>query len=140
SWFHLPELFCVLSVQTLPAAELHGLRADHAAYWGSAQEVIKHIETNVPPGGAHGDEAAIDVGPQRQARAATNGFELPPHVEATPVVLEQLGSVGSRHSCFSNVGRGRSHRGELHRGSHRTQAASGVEGSPLAQLRRVGER
>src|SRR5437867_5905907 len=36
--------------------------------------------------------------------------------------------------------RGRSHRGELHRGSNRTQAPIGFKGSPLAQVRWVGER
>src|SRR5207244_3367286 len=36
------------------------------------------------------DEAAIDVVPQRQARAAAKGFEFPPDI----VVLKHLGSVG----------------------------------------------
>jgi len=35
---------------------------------------------------------------------------------------------------------GSRHRGELHRGSNRTQAPIGVEGSPLAQMRWVGKR
>src|SRR5215510_8332053 len=65
------ELLGVLGVQSLPAAELHGLGADNAADASSAEKVIQHIETNVPPGSTHRDEAAIDVGPQRQARAAT---------------------------------------------------------------------
>src|SRR5439155_13940428 len=133
------ELLCVLGVQSLPA-ELHRLGTNDAADGSSAEKVIQNIETNVPAGSTHRDEAAIDVGPQRQARAATNGLELPPHIEAPPVVLERLGCVGSRHSCFGNVRRGRSHRGELHRASNRTQAPIGVEGRPLAQLRRVGER
>src|SRR6266550_4870606 len=133
------ELLCILGVQSLPA-ELHRLRTNDAAEGGSAEQVIQNIEANVPPGSTHGDEAAIDVGPQRQPRAATNGFELPPHLEATPVVLEHRGSVGSRHCGFGDVRRGRSDRGELHPGSNRTQAPSGVEGRPLAQLRRVGKR
>src|SRR6266545_7238966 len=134
------ELLGVLRVQSLPAAELHRLGTNDAADGGSAEQVIQNIEANVPPGSTHRDEAAIDVGPQRQARAATKGFELPPHVEATPVVLEHLGSVGSRHCRFGNLRRGRSHRGELHRGSNHTQAFIGVEGRPLAQMRRVGKR
>src|SRR5204863_8753348 len=133
------ELLCVLGVQSRPA-ELHRLGTNDAADGSSTEKLIQNIETNVPPGSTHGDVAAIDVGPQRQARAATNGFELPPDIEATPVVLERLGSVGSPHFGFGNVQRGRSHRGELHRGSNRTQAPTGVEGRPLAQLRRVGER
>jgi hypothetical protein len=67
-------------------------------------------------------------------------FELPPHIEVTPVVLQHFGSVGSLHGCFGNSWRGRSHRGELHRGSGRGQAAIGVEGRPLAEMRRVGKR
>src|SRR5437764_15450667 len=98
------ELLCVLRAQSLPA-ELHGLRTNHAAEGGSAKQVIQHIEADVPPGSTHRDVAAIDVGPQRQARAAPNGVELPPHIEATPVVLEHLGSVGSRHRWFGGVRR-----------------------------------
>jgi hypothetical protein len=74
--------------------------------------------------------------PQRQARATIKGFQFPPDI----VVLKRLGSVGSRHCCFGNMRRGRSHRGELHRGSNRTQAPIGFKGSPLAQMRRVGKR
>src|SRR6266567_5707911 len=135
-----PELLSVLRVEPLPAAELHGVGADDAADGSSAEKVIQNIEADVPPGGAHCDEAVTDVGPQRQARAATQAFELPPHVEATPLVLKQLGSVGSRHFCFGHMRRGRSHGGELHRGSKRTQAPIGFKGSPLAQMRRVGKR
>src|SRR5215813_8159202 len=107
------ELLCVLGIQSLPTAELHRVGTNDAADGSSAEKVIQNIEANVPPGSTHRDEAAIDVGPQRQARAATNGFELPPHIEATPVVLEHSGSVGSRHCCFGNVWRGRPHCREL---------------------------
>ena len=93
------ELLRVLRVQPLPA-ELHGLGADDAADGSSAQKVIQNIEANVPPGRAHCDEAVTDIGPQRQARAATKGFELPAHIEATPLVLKHVGSVGSRHYRF----------------------------------------
>src|SRR6267378_6406568 len=89
------ELLGVLRFQPPPAAELHGVASNDAPDGSSAEKMIQNIETNVPPGSTHGDEAAIDVGPQRQARAATKGFELPPHIEATPVVLKRLGSVGS---------------------------------------------
>src|SRR5580693_3872033 len=134
------ELLRVLRVQLLPASELYGLRADHPANGNSAQKAIQNIETNVPTGSTHGDEAMTDVGPQCQARAAARVFELPPHVEATPVVLKRLGSVGSRHGCFRNARRRRSHGGELHRASDRTQAAIGVKGSPLAQMCWFGKR
>src|SRR6266567_6051717 len=137
--FHT-ELLGVLRVQPLPAAELHRVATSDAADGSSAEKVIQNIETNVPARGTPRDEASIDVVPQRQARAATKGFEFPPDILATPVVLKHLGSVGSRHSCFGNLRRGRSHRGELHRGSNRTQAPIGFKGSPLAQMRRVGKR
>src|SRR3954447_11987724 len=104
------ELLCVLGVQSLPAAEFHRVRTYDAADGRSAEKAIENIEANVPSGGTHGDEAAINVGPQRQARAATKRLEVPPHVEAPPLVLKHPGSVGSRHGCFGNVRRGRSHR------------------------------
>src|ERR1700730_17440199 len=106
------ELLCVLGVQSLPAAELHGLGADDASNRLTREAPLKEVEADVPARGAPRDEAAIDVVPQRQARAATKGFEFPPHI----VVLKHLWSVGSRHSCFQR--RGRSHPGELHRSSH----------------------
>src|SRR2546422_3354102 len=126
------ELLGVLRVQPLPAAELYRFGANQASNRSSAEQAIQNIETNVPPGSTHGDEAAIDVVPQRQARAATKGFEFPPDILVTPVVLKHLGSVGSRHCRFGNLRLGRSHRGELHRGSNRTQTPIGVEGRPLA--------
>src|SRR5206468_4281264 len=88
------ELLGVLRVQPLPAAEPHRLATNDAADGSSAEKVIQNIETNVPARGAPRDEAAIDVVPQRQARAATKGFEFPPDILAPPVVLKHLGSVG----------------------------------------------
>src|ERR1700693_4693846 len=126
-------------MQPLPA-ELHGLGANEAADGSSTEKPIQNIETNVPPSSAHCDVAAIDVVPQRQARAATQGFELPPDVVATPVVLKHLGSLGSRHFRFGNRRRGRSHRGELHRLSNCAQAPIGFKRSPLAQMRWIGKR
>src|ERR1017187_7184487 len=137
--FHT-ELLGVLRVQPLPAAELHRIGPDNAADGSSAEKAIQNIETNVPAGSTHRDEAAIDVVPQRQARAATKGFEFPPHIVAAPTVLKHLWSVGSPHFCFSNVRRGRAHRGELHGGSSCTQAPIGFKGCPLAQMHRVGKR
>jgi hypothetical protein len=100
--------------------------------------VIQNIEANVPACSAHCDEAVTDVSPQRQARAATKGFELPPYIEPAPLVLKHLESVGSRHFCFSNVRRRRSYRGELNRGSSPTQTPIGIEGCPFAQMFWVG--
>jgi len=106
------ELLGVLRVQPLPAAELYRFGANQASNRSSTEQAIQNIETNVPPGSTHGDEAVTDVGPQRQACAASQGFEFPPHIEATPVVLKHLGSVGSRDCCFGNTQCRRSHRRE----------------------------
>src|SRR5579862_6614828 len=65
------ELLGVLRVQPLPATEFHRVGTSDAVDGSSAEKVIQNIETNMPPGSTHGDEAAIDVGPQRQARAAS---------------------------------------------------------------------
>src|SRR5215831_9638418 len=85
------ELPGVLGVQSLPTAERCGVGPDHAADGGAAEQVIEHVEADVPPGSPHGDETTIDGGPQCQACAALDGVEPPPNIEATPVVFEQVG-------------------------------------------------
>src|SRR5436305_8761812 len=107
------ELRCVLGVQSPPAAELHGVGADDASNGLTGEKPLQHIEADVPASSAHRYEIPVDVGPKRQARAATKGFEFPPHIEAAPDVLKRLGSVGSCHCCFGNMRPGRSHPGEL---------------------------
>src|SRR5579871_3112848 len=87
-----PKLLGVLRVQPLPTAELHRVTADDAADGSPAQKPIQNIETDVPPGSTHRDEATIDIVPQRQARADTQGLELPSHI----VILKHSGSVGAR--------------------------------------------
>src|SRR5579872_856900 len=134
------ELLGVLCIQLLPAAELYGLGANHASNGSSAEKAIQNIETNVPSGSTHGDEAVTDVGPQRQSRPATTGLELPPHFEPAPFVLQRVRSVGARHLCLGNVQRRRSHRGEPHHGSSRSEVPIGIEGRPFAQMRWVGQR
>jgi hypothetical protein len=69
------ELLCVLRVQPLPA-ELHRLTTNNAADGSSVQKAIQNIETNVPPGSTHGDEAAIDVVPQLR-RVRHQGIRVP---------------------------------------------------------------
>src|SRR4051812_30374614 len=64
------ELACVLGVQPLPAAKLHRIAASDAADGSSGEEAIQNVESNVPPGSTHGDEAAIDFVPQGQAGPA----------------------------------------------------------------------
>src|ERR1700722_19379492 len=102
------ELLSVLGGQFLPAAELRRVTTGDAADGSSAEKAIQNIETNVPARGAPRDEAAVDVVPQRQARAATDGFEFPPDI----AVLQHLRRVGARHCCGAR--RGRSQPGESH--------------------------
>src|ERR1700680_2063985 len=78
------ELLCVLGVQSLPAAELHGLGADDASNRLTREERLKDVKADVPAGGAPRDKAAINVVPEREARAAAERLELPPEVAATP--------------------------------------------------------
>src|SRR5262245_58173739 len=97
------ELLRILGVQSLEAADLHGIGPDDPSEGLTGEVAIQHVEADVPAGGAHRDESALDVGPQRQARAAAGGFELPAHVEAAPVVLERVGRVGPRHARLGHV-------------------------------------
>src|ERR1700680_3429311 len=69
------ELPGVLRVELRPT-ELHRLASNDAADGASAEKVIQNIETNVPPGSTNRDEAAIDVVPQRQARAANQRLRV----------------------------------------------------------------
>src|SRR6476646_3711614 len=96
------ELLCILGLQPLPDAEFHDLGADHASNRLAREEPIKHIEADVPACGAPRDVAAINVVPERETRAATDGFKFPPDVVAAPFILEHLGSVGPRHFGFGN--------------------------------------
>src|SRR5262249_49439042 len=63
------ELRRVFGVQTLPALELHRLHAGDASDGLAAQQAIEHVEADVPASRAHRDEPAIDLGPEREARA-----------------------------------------------------------------------
>ena len=81
-----------------------------------------------------------DVGPQRQARAATKGFEFPPHIEATPLYSSTLGASARVTVVSVTCGVGAPTVVSFTVASNRTQAPIGVEGRPLAQMRRVGKR
>src|SRR5262252_4220377 len=130
-WRVNAELAGVLRHQLLPA-ELHCLGARYPTDWSSAEKAIQDIETDVPAGGAPCDEAAIDLVPQRQARAGAERFELPSDI----AVLKQLGSVCLSHLC---VDRSRiPHPGELYPVSNGTKVAIDDEGRPLAQMHRIG--
>ena len=130
----------IFGVQSLPAAELHDMRTNHTSNRLIREEPLKDIEADMPTGSPHRDESTINVVPQGEARACTNGLELPPNSIAAPFVLKHLWSLCSCHCRLGNLLRGRSDRGELQCDSSRTQVGIGFKRSPLAQIRRVGER
>src|SRR5262245_16992246 len=119
------ELLCVLGVQSLPATELHGLGADDASNRLTREEPLKDVEADVPARGAPRDEAALDVVPEREARAAAERLELPPAVATTPGVLEQPRRLGPLYGGLGDLRCRRPDRRELHR-PHGGQVPIGV--------------
>src|SRR5579875_593291 len=127
------KLSGVFGVEALPRANLHGVGASDAANGTSTEKAVENIETNVPAGGTPRNEAAIDLVPESQARAATGGFEFPPDV----TVLKHRGNIGLRHrSCLQPAC---SRPGEIHSGSGLGEALIGLKGRPFAQLCRISE-
>src|SRR3954454_4524101 len=97
------KLSGVFRGQSLPPVKFDRLGTRDTANGSSTEKAIQNIETNVPARGAPRDEAAIDVVPQRQACAATEGFKLPPDI----AVLKHRGNFGSRHRCWLQLARSR---------------------------------
>jgi hypothetical protein len=64
------ELLCILGVQSLPAAELHGLGADHTSNGPTGEKPLQHIEANVPARSAHRYVSTVDVVPKRELSPA----------------------------------------------------------------------
>jgi hypothetical protein len=64
------ELLCVLGVQSLPAAELHGVSADDAPNGLTGEKLLQHIQADVPARSAHRYESTVDVVPEREPSAA----------------------------------------------------------------------
>ena len=58
------ELLCVLGVQSLPAVDLHRVGTDDAAEGISSEQVIQHIEADVPAGGADATPVTPYVAPE----------------------------------------------------------------------------
>src|SRR4030095_15400276 len=108
------ELPCILGMQTLPAAEFHGVGADDASDGLAGESAIEHIETDVPARGAHGDEIAVDVVPEREPRAAARErFQLPSDVLSAPVEFAHFGRIGALHLALGHERRRRSDGREL---------------------------
>src|SRR5713226_4416447 len=84
------ELLCVLGVQSLPAAELHGLGADDSSNGLTGEKPIQHIEADVPARSAHRYESTVDVVPKREpSAAASQGLQFPADVGSTPAIFER---------------------------------------------------
>src|SRR3954462_14148856 len=64
------ELLSIFGGQSLPALELHGVARHDASDRLTREQPIQHVEADVPARGAPRDVAAIDVVPEREARAA----------------------------------------------------------------------
>src|SRR5438445_13022767 len=85
------ELLCVLGVQSLPAAELHGLGADDASNGLTGEKPLQHVEADVPARSAHRYESTIDVVPKREpSAAASQRLQFPADVLFPPAEFEQF--------------------------------------------------
>src|SRR5256885_4755699 len=76
------ELPGVFGNQPVPTFELHGIGADDAADGSSAEQAIKNIESDVPPGSAPRDVAAGARVPPRQPPPASKRFQIPALIAA----------------------------------------------------------
>src|SRR5207244_532109 len=124
------ELLCVLGVQSLPAAELHGLGADDAPNGLSGEKPLQHIEADVPAGSAHRDESTVDVVPKREpGAAASERLQFPADLLFTPAEFEHLGRVGPLHPGLGDMRR--PYCRELC-GADGTEVPVGIERSPFA--------
>ena len=103
------------------------------------QVLVENVETDVPAGGAPGDEAAVDVVPEREPRATSDGRQLPTQVVAAPAELEKPRRLGSRHARLGDLRHRRSDRRQGHRPGLR-EASIGIERRPCTQMLRLGER
>src|SRR5258706_8558862 len=133
-----PELLRILGIQSLPAAELHGVGAHDAPDRLTRQVPLEYVEADVPARRTPRDEAAIDVVPQRESGSVAEWLELPAKIVASPVVLEQPRRLGPRHGGLGDLRRRRTDRRELHRPYGR-QIPVGVGRRPFPGGDRVGQ-
>src|SRR5580698_2859405 len=90
------ELRGVFLFQSLPAFELHGVRAGDAPNGMAGEQPMERVESDMPTRRAPGDEPAIDGMPERETRSVLNGCEFPSNFAE----FEQLGIVGARNFGF----------------------------------------
>src|SRR5437762_847329 len=126
------ELLCILGVQSLPAAEFHGLGADDASNGLTGEKPLQHIEADVPDRSAHRYEITVDVVPKRKpGAAASQRLQLPADVVSTPAIFERPRRVSPLHVGLGYVRRRRSHCREIC-GADGTEVPVGIERSPFA--------
>src|SRR5438067_464532 len=128
------ELLCVFGVQSLPAAELHGLGADDASNGLTGEKPIQHIEADVPARSPHRYESTVDVVPKREpSAAASQRLQFPADVGSTPGIFERPRRVSPLHVGLGYVRRRRSHCRELC-GAKGTEVPVRIERSPFAEM------
>src|SRR5437879_13736560 len=89
------EQLCVLGVQSLPAAELHGLGADDSSNGPTGEKPLQHIEADVPARSAHRYESTVDVVPKREpSAAASQRLRFPADVLSPPAEFAHPGRAG----------------------------------------------
>src|SRR6185436_2219028 len=134
------ELLCVLGVQSLPAVELHDLDADDSSDGLTGEMPLQHIEAYMPACGAHRDEAAVDVVPEREPGAVhSQRLQFPADILSAPVEFEHPGGVGPFHPGLGYERRRRPY-GRQRCGAGRTEVPVRIERSPFAEMLGVRER
>src|SRR5437667_994571 len=126
------ELLCVLGVQSLPAAELHGLGPDDASNGPTGEKPLQDIEADVPARRAHRYESPVDGVPKREPSAAASPrLQFPADVLSPPAEFEHPGRVRPLHLGLGYVRRRRPHGRELCR-ANGTEVPVRIERSPSA--------
>ena len=110
------------------------LGTDDASHRLAREEPIENVEADVPARGAPRDEAAIDVVPEREARAAAERFELPAERRRPPVCTRAASAPPARFTVVSEtsgvVRRSRASPARRSPGSDRRRTAPILGGAP----------
>jgi hypothetical protein len=121
------EPLCVLDIQSMPA-ELHGLGTDDASNGSSARSRSRTSKQVCQPG-APRDEVAIDIVPERQARAAAERLGL--HRRSLhPSCTRAAWRLSPLHAGLGDQRRRHPERRKLYR-LHGSQVPIGVERCPF---------
>ena len=102
-FFSRPNCFAYSALNRCQPSNFMSSGPSHASDRFACEEPIEDVEADVPARGAPRDEAAIDVVPERKARAAAERFELPADVAASQSVLEQPRRLGPLHGGLGDL-------------------------------------